>query len=635
MDRMARTGQSRGHRNESYLLFGTVAALAVGIRVAYLLIAAESDLFPGVFLDSRYYADFARRIALGEGTGSAPYLMSPLYPYVLSLFTGADGHLAVWGVRAVQMAAGCAVALLVTSIARRCGGRAAAWIAGVACAVYGPLIHYEAMLLAEALQGFCLVAALWSVVVLLPRTSPGKSRLLAGLASGAMLGLASGLRPTALVLLAVTILVLLLSEWRRKAPLAPVIATCLAMTAGAAICIVPFTIRNLEASRETILLSANGGFNFWVGNHAGSDGVFTTPPGYDFEHDPVGLDLARKGAGRPLSYGEASSWWTGRAMGDIASEPGRWAGLLVKKLRLFFAPGEIPQLGEDFSWYRERAWPLGVPITATMALVLALLAPLLVRVLKGPPDQTMLLPYAWLAAYVLTIALFFIAGRYRAPIMPIAFIPAGTVLAMLIERLGRGNGRGRAAAAIAIVVVAVILLSGRIDSTAQQPAGVSPTGLIERQSGLLLYGKGDFAGAEQWYRKSLAIREDPITRSNLGNALKAQGKIDEAESEYRRALGMDSTAAVTWYNLGNLYRDHRGDRPGAIGCYLKAIEAQPQFPNPYLTLALLYSYDGKMDRALAVIDQGLLRIQPTETGIRGTLTTLKEQLSASRKGAGR
>jgi tetratricopeptide (TPR) repeat protein len=240
------------------------------------------------------------------------------------------------------------------------------------------------------------------------------------------------------------------------------------------------------------------------------------------------------------------------------------------------------------------------------------------------------LPYGWLIFYMLTISLFFFSGRYRAPIMPVAILLASVGLSVLIQRARRTNARRRVVVLAVSSVVAVFILSGSQDAVSAGPSDGSPTGLIERQQGLVLYNQGKYPDAEQWYRKSLAIREDPITRGDLANALKAQGKIDEAEKQYRQVLELDPRAAVTWYNLGNLYRDYRHDATGAAHCYLKAIEYQPQFPNPYLTLALVYHHEGRYDQSLSMIDQGLQHIARSETSISGSLMQLRDQILSAK-----
>ena len=63
----------------------------------------------------------------------------------------------------------------------------------------------------------------------------------------------------------------------------------------------PFTAHNVLVGGEAVLLSANGGINFWIGNHAGADGVFAPPTDYDPVNDPLHREAASREAGRDLS----------------------------------------------------------------------------------------------------------------------------------------------------------------------------------------------------------------------------------------------------------------------------------------------------------------------------------------------
>jgi tetratricopeptide (TPR) repeat protein len=40
-----------------------------------------------------------------------------------------------------------------------------------------------------------------------------------------------------------------------------------------------------------------------------------------------------------------------------------------------------------------------------------------------------------------------------------------------------------------------------------------------------------------------------------GNALKAQGKVDEAVAEYQKAIALDPQDAAVYHNLGNALKD--------------------------------------------------------------------------------
>ena len=96
----------------------------------------------------------------------------------------------------------------------------------------------------------------------------------------------------------------------------------------------------------------------------------------------------------------------------------------------------------------------------------------------------------------------------------------------------------------------------------------------------------------------MTLRENSITRGNLANALKAQGRIDDALAEYVKVLKVNPRDAIVYYNLANLYRDHRNDPENAIINYNKAVGLQPKFAEAWLNLGLLYARTGNVDRAI-------------------------------------
>ena len=56
-----------------------------------------------------------------------------------------------------------------------------------------------------------------------------------------------------------------------------------------------------------------------------------------------------------------------------------------------------------------------------------------------------------------------------------------------------------------------------------------------------------------------------------GTVLKQLGRLQEAETDYRRALKLDPAFVDAWYNLGNLYRDSRR-LERVINAYERVIE---------------------------------------------------------------
>ena len=593
-----------------------VFALALAARIVYLRVADAAGAFSGLFLDSQYYAEQAASIRLGHGAGAHPYLLSPLYPYVLALFTDAGGRLDAHAVRILQAILGSATALLAAIVAGTIGGRRAAWIAGMVAGLYGPLIHIDAALLVSSLQGFFIALAV-AILVLDERSVASRRRhLLAWGSAGLALGVSAAFHASGIAIAVATFLGLWAAAWRERRT-QPVWMHCaarsLALVGGAMLAILPFTIRNIRAGGEAVLLSVNGGMNFWIGNSAEATGLFHTPPDYDFAHDPVGHAIAERAADHPLTYREASSWWTRRALADIRAMPTRWLALIAKKLALFAHPVEIPQLGESFAWSSERAWPLRLPVDAREILIIALEAPPVLagrHRLRSPASLRCAL--LALLAQAALIALFFVTGRYRAPVMPLAIALASASLIAMLDALARW-ARPRAgdasaarspfafAGGVAFVVAAAVASHFAYD-TPSAPLSITPSsGVEERHRGMSLYAQGRFADAVAAYRAALEAGDDPITRTNLANALKALGRIDEAAEQYRRVLAANPRDGVAWYDYGNLLRVQLHDLRGAEDAYRRAIDFQPRMAEAHFNLGVvLLGLDEPEDAAAAI-----------------------------------
>jgi tetratricopeptide (TPR) repeat protein len=608
-------------RTLNALELALVFAIALTARLVYLHVAGAAGVLGGLFLDSKYYADLAASIRAGHGAGAHPYLLSPLYPYALALFTEASGGLDAGAVRIAQAIAGSLTAVLAAIVAGSIGGRRAAWAAGAVAGAYGPLIHIDAALLVSSLQALFITAGVAILLIDDRRDVSRRKRIVAWALAGVALGVAAALHPSGIAI-AIAMIAGLWATRRLASGGTASARSCaersLALAAGVALAIAPFTIRNVCVGGERVLLSANGGMNFWIGNSAEATGLFHTPPGYDFAHDPVGHAIAERAVGHPLTYVEASSWWTQRALADVRDAPARWLALLAKKLALFAHPLEIPQLGESFAWFRERAWPLRLPVDAREILILALAAPLLLASIDG---RRAIARVSWpllaLLAQAALVALFFVTGRYRAPVMPLAIALAAASAVAMLEVLARSlwprSGVERAPLAHPKLVVAsfafvalAFVASHFVYETPGAPLAITPsTGVEERHRGMGLYAQGRYAEAVAAYQAALEEGDDPITRTNLANALKALGRTDEAAAQYQRVLAMSPRDGVAWYDYGNLLRMQMHDLRGAEDAYRRAIDYQPLMPEAHFNLGVVLLALDEPEDAAAAIDSAL------------------------------
>jgi len=104
--------------------------------------------------------------------------------------------------------------------------------------------------------------------------------------------------------------------------------------------------------------------------------------------------------------------------------------------------------------------------------------------------------------------------------------------------------------------------------------------------------------AVELYDELLKSQHDsPKLWNERGVALHQEGRFEDAEGSYRRAVQAELGYALAHNNLGvALY--HRGDTDGAIAAFRVALESQPAFTKARLNLALLLSKGKRFQLAL-------------------------------------
>ncbi len=82
---------------------------------------------------------------------------------------------------------------------------------------------------------------------------------------------------------------------------------------------------------------------------------------------------------------------------------------------------------------------------------------------------------------------------------------------------------------------------------------------VHNNLGLALAAEGRIDEAMAHYRKVLESRpDDALTHNNLGNALAGLGRFDEAATHYRHALKVQPNLATAHNNLGGVLMRRAG-----------------------------------------------------------------------------
>ncbi len=504
--------------------------VAVIVRVLYWMQAGDLSLVQEPTGDALTHLEFARELArygLLAPAGEA-YRQAPLYPFFLRLLDALG--LDPGGVRAVQFALGTAGVALLWSVGRRVAGTPGAVVGAAGAALYGPFVFFEGELLSISLAVFLLEVALvlW-----------GRRR--AALFAGFSLGLSALAQPNllaaGLAVAGASILFPRALGWssRRAAVL---------LCAGLLVAPAASGIRNLAVSGQPVLISLNGGVNFFIGNNADADGTFHLPPDSGLVNRPEGLftsarEVAEERAGRPLSAVQVDRAWWLRGVDFWISRPGPALGLFSRKVLLALNNYEFPN-HYDYDYFRSRIAVLAVLPTLAWLLPFGGVG-LLLGWRRG---------WRWgpvlFAAILISVSLFFVTARYRLPLAVLLWPAAGLAVerALALRRNRRWLAVAGGAAAVYLVLALIPFNAG----------GVARSHMLNLE-GATLFRQGDLPGAERAFRESVALRPgNAEALSNLGRALMLQGKGQEALAYFRQALVADSTQAETYFNLEEMYR---------------------------------------------------------------------------------
>jgi 4-amino-4-deoxy-L-arabinose transferase-like glycosyltransferase len=252
-----RAGAPRG-----VVAFGLLLALALLVRLAFL--AATPDYRPDH--DDRNYDWLARSVAL---TGAYPKVDSahgprptsfrpPGYPYALGGVYRVTGTADApdperWlTARRVQAVLGTVTVGLLGLLGWSLLGRTVGLLAMGLAALYPPLLLVEGALISEGL----FVAFVLGAVLAAVRHRRSRHALRWAVLAGALAGLATLTRTNAPVLL----LPLALAVWTARPRLsARALAAPAALVAAAALCVVPWTVRNWVVTGELIPLATQTG----------------------------------------------------------------------------------------------------------------------------------------------------------------------------------------------------------------------------------------------------------------------------------------------------------------------------------------------------------------------------------------
>jgi tetratricopeptide (TPR) repeat protein len=504
---------------------------ALALRILFLSQARGLEFFQVLGLDAQHYHDWAAQIAKGRAPGSEPYFQGPLYPYFLSLLYRVFGP-SVSAVQWVQAILGSASAALAFLLGARVFGRSTGLWAGALTALYGYLMFLETHVVTAPLLLFLLLILAHLLVSALESGAVWRFAV-AGLVLG-ILAVGRGL-----YLLAIPVALVLLLAFLRGAARKEALRQLLVVAVGAAVAILPVTIRNLTVGGEFVLLTTNGGINYTIGNHDGATGAFDKIQGIDFFQPDTGPDggsraLASEQSGRELTPGQASRYWLGQGLRWNLGNPHRTVFLWGKKLVLALSDTEIPQI-EDYGAALSESKLLRLnPVRFGWLAAFALVG-LIVAWRRSPSSRLLAL---LIVSYLAPLLLFFVTGRFRVVLVPLLTVFAAEAILFIWRGLRAKRIRTAGSALGAAVVLSVLL-------NLYTPPGIEASSGMLRfyNRGITAMQEGDFPRAAQQFRHAAELDPDHVpTLANLAFCLTQLGDPERAVPLYRMAMELDPHA---------------------------------------------------------------------------------------------
>jgi len=637
---------------------GVIFLFSLAMHFLFLLDGRNDPTFLRPIVDAQTYHGFACQLADGQYHPNTPYYQPPFFAYLLAAVYFIFGK-SVIAAKCVLAFLGALTPLFCYLIGKQLFSKKTGILAGLIAALYGPLLFYDSQFLPAGLATLLNIIFLWLLLRAAERDR-WPNWLLAGLCAG----VAASTVPNILFFLPFVLIWIKLDPVIRQGNFFPIprgrarrpclpavlparstsrsdvgrrsalqagravryksgsaggfalptlkflniklglrpgmssISRFLLVVIGAACMIAPVTIHNYTASGRFTLISHNGGLNFYIGNNLDAEKTIAIRPSFGWEN----LDKlpARSGVFNAV---DAERFYYRKTFAYIAKNPGHFLRHLFQKIRQATNARELPRnvdiyvFREYYLLLRPLVWRLG-----SFGFPFGILFPLacwgMIAGLRRNRASLLLALFA--GAYVFSIALFFVSGRYRLVVVPALCVFAAYALDW---RQWMGRLSLRSLWPVLAVFFAALLWS---NTPVRAPTDHIPfKAEMFNFLGLQRVNPADYAGAEAELREALRIAPDYATAWNsLGFIYRRKGDWESARAADQHAARVAPDYAEAFNGLG--LADEKLGRPTeAEQAFRRAIELSPDTSGPYVNLGRLLYYQSRRREAVPVLRQAI------------------------------
>jgi hypothetical protein len=427
---------SFGRQRPDAVIVGMLVLSALLVRVGFVLQLQRAGFPPN---DTAFYHAVGEGLARGGGY-SVPSDVP--YPELFSRALEIDAPTARWPpvftalVGVLYKAAGpdplvveLANALLGTVavgvayvVALRAYGRPAAVFVGGALTFWAGAVMFTDVLMPETLYTLELLVVLWVALVV----DPSRSRMVVGV--GALVGIAALTRGEGLFLAVIP-----LAAWSVDRSIRSLVRPGLLVILGVVLVVAPWTVRNLIALGEPVIISTNGAQTFYSGHNPQADGGPTYVPLSLLDRVDGVQGTERELEAERITRDAALTWLRQHPLRELELIPLKIASLnrgSGAATRIWLSPNAAP-LTDGGAAARVAAHAASLTNVVLLAMFVAVLAMRWRSLLTNPATRAALAMLA-LAAVLYGFVLY---GnfRYRLPLEPLMLL----VCAALVQDVWR------------------------------------------------------------------------------------------------------------------------------------------------------------------------------------------------------
>ena len=604
--------------------------ISLSVRLIYLIeLHSKSPFSSYLYLDAFRYNSWAQSIAFGVKHVIEPTFRAPLYPIFLAVIYKIFGHDLLFA-RLMQMFISALICVMIYFIALKVFNKRTAIISSLLGAFYGPFVYWAGEILIVT-----LIVFLDLLMLLILLNAFDKPKKLYWLLGGVVLGLSSIARPNVLILIPwVTALIFLMNKFRETSTTKKLrFVYMLCFLTGIFVVVTPVTIRNYITAKDFVLISSQGGINFYMGNNPYADGKTAQPPGRVQTHGEflddawlVSVVFAEETAGESLKPSQVSRFWYLEGLRFIFENPLEWFRLMYKKFAYFWTGVEITN-NEDvyyftrFSnmlkflmWHKGLAFPFG--IICPIALVGAIISRRYWRKL--------LLLYGFIFFYMASVMLFFVCARYRLPVVPILLIFAGYTINYWVEKL-KSREYKLFAYCFACTILAGILANIDVDGVSNRNRARS-----HLYGGRAYETLGNYELAVKEYHNATEfVAEHVEANHGLGIVYLKMRKYNLAEQMFKKVLEIDPYSAPPHFNLGSVYVA-QSKYNEAVNEYEAVLKIDSNDERAACWAAVVYERLDQWDEALKKWEM-VLQINPHNEQAKSKIKAVKQKVETSIK----